>query len=221
MRRRTSALLLASGFTALVNVSTPASQIPGRVIEPLVVDLAANGFLLTSVEDGVLFDLDEDGVRDPVAWTAPGSDDAFLAMDYTQSGTVDFPHLLFGGMTPGVNGFDTLGYFEKDPQQWLRSPSSPTPLKPGPEMGIVDESDPVFHRLILWIDANHNGRSEPDELRSPQSVGLVLIASGYVGMSERDQNGNLFRFRAKALVKNRYGVPVYSEVRAVRFVIKR
>jgi|RhiMethySRZTD1v2_1073278.scaffolds.fasta_scaffold01329_5 hypothetical protein len=219
MLRRTSTVLLASGLTALLNVSTPASQIPGRVIEPVVVDLAANGFSLTSVEDGVRFDLDLDGVPDEVGWTARGSDDAFLAMDRTQSGSVAAPHLLFGGMPPGVNGFDTLGQFENDPMQWLRSP---TPLKTGPEPpGIVDESDPVFHRLILWVDANHNGLSEADEMRSPQSVGLVQISSGYEGTSEREQHGNLFRYKAKVLVKNAHGVPVYSEARAVRFVIKR
>ena len=54
MVRRISAVLLASGLAPLLDADPRASQASGRrVIEPLVVDLAANGFSLTSLEAGV------------------------------------------------------------------------------------------------------------------------------------------------------------------------
>ncbi len=49
--------------------------------EPLMMDLSGDGLALTSVQDGVRFDLDADGTAEQAAWTASGSDDAFLVTD--------------------------------------------------------------------------------------------------------------------------------------------
>ena len=50
---------------------------------PLILDLDGDGIDLSSIEDGVTFDLTGDGVRDETAWTdAQNSfDDAFLVLD--------------------------------------------------------------------------------------------------------------------------------------------
>src|SRR6476620_10800539 len=44
---------------------------------PIIVDTARDGYKLTSVDEGVLFDLNADGTPEHVAWTRAGSDDAF------------------------------------------------------------------------------------------------------------------------------------------------
>src|SRR5438445_1109817 len=48
---------------------------------PIIIDVVGDGFELTDNANGVLFDLDRDGTRKQLSWTAPGSDDAFLLLD--------------------------------------------------------------------------------------------------------------------------------------------
>ena len=70
---------------------------------PLIVDMNHDGYRLTSVRDGVWFDLDADGTPEPVAWTAPDSDEAFLALDRNGNGFIDSGAELFGNHTPTTN----------------------------------------------------------------------------------------------------------------------
>ena len=67
---------------------------------PLIVDTARDGYRLTSVDNGVRFDLNADGVPEQVAWTRRDSDDAFLALDRNGNGRIDDGSELFGNYTP-------------------------------------------------------------------------------------------------------------------------
>jgi hypothetical protein len=51
-----------------------ASCVP--VNSPVLVDVSGDGFDLTDAAGGVNFDLDGDGAREKLSWTAVGSDDA-------------------------------------------------------------------------------------------------------------------------------------------------
>ena len=102
----------------------------GRILErwqvrlpncPFIVDTARDGYRLTSVDNGVRFDLNADGVPEQVAWTRRDSDDAFLALDRNGNGRIDDGSELFGNYTParpdtpGVttpNGFEALKFVE-------------------------------------------------------------------------------------------------------------
>lgn len=153
---------------------------------PIVIDLDHNGFAFGGVEEGedpVLFDLDADGVVEFVGWTAPGSGDAFLALDRNGNGRVDDGGELFGNWTrllnglPAPNGFYALAELD-------------SPLLGGNGDGVLDHSDEVFGSLWIWVDENRNGFSEHRELRVLDEVGVVWIETEYRLSQSRDRHGN-------------------------------
>lgn len=148
---------------------------------------------LTSMDDGVFFDLDGDGVIDRVAWTKADEEVAFLALDRDGDGRITSGRELFGNHTlPGApNGFDAL-------QQMAMASNG------GVLRGSVSADDPLFASLLLWTDRNHNGISEPDELR-PASEVLSEIGLGYKLSQRVDPYGNLFTFRGWAHIRTKPG----------------
>jgi hypothetical protein len=157
---------------------------------PIIVDTANDGYRLTSVEDGVRFDLDADGTPELVAWTRAGSDDAFLAIDRNGNGRIDDGSELFGNHAPvyggsgatAANGFEVLKFLDSLATDVSRVPD-----------GRLDIRDPVFSVLLLWRDLNHNGISEPSELTRVVDEGIVAISTDYRIGKKVDRFGNEFR----------------------------
>lgn len=159
---------------------------------PIIVDSLRNGYALTSVKNGVHFDLDDDGVPEQVAWTHRDSDDEFLAMDRNGNGRIDDGSELFGNHTPAypdgtpvttANGFEALRFLQS-PSYGASRPDT-----------VIDARDVPFARLLLWRDANHNGISEPDELRSLSEAGVIAISTDYKEKKRVDRHGNEFKQR--------------------------
>jgi hypothetical protein len=171
-------------------------------VSPLLIDRDGDGFHLTSVDDGVLFDIDADGIPDQVAWTRAESGDAWLALDRNGNGVIDDGSELFGNNTPAYpnqralkaeNGFAALDL--------LQGPDY------GPGVGdrLMDARDAMFGKLLLWTDANHNGIAEPEELRPAYAEGLLSIGLDYEEHQRRDQHGNRFRLRGRSEWLTRQG----------------
>jgi hypothetical protein len=172
-------------------VTEPAdcTQHPGDP-DPLVLDLHGNGIALTSLDDGVRFDVNADGFAERVAWTRRGSDDAWLVLDRNGNGRIDDGTELFGNYTPQPpsswpNGYLALGELESSGQR-------------GNGDHVVDAADPLWHDLRLWRDANHDGVSQPDELSTLAANGVEWLELTLRKSGRRDRYGNYFRYRAKA-----------------------
>jgi hypothetical protein len=155
---------------------------------PIILDLNGRGFSLTSAENGVKFDIAGNGTPVQMAWTAPGADNAFLALPGAD-GLVHSGKQLFGNVTPQPqsatpNGFAALAVYDDAKNG-------------GNGDGVIDSKDAIFSSLRLWIDANHDGISQPEELHTLPELGVTSISLDYYEDRRRDEYGNVFRYRAK------------------------
>jgi hypothetical protein len=164
----------------------------------VLVDVNGDGISnLTNVYGGVNFDLNSDGIAERVAWTAVGSDDAFLTLDRNGNGKIDNGSELFGSSTPQPpSRLDRPGGSFGRPNGFLALAEFDKPDNGGDGNGLINSRDPIFSSLRLWQDANHNGISEPDEIHTLASLGITSMEAGYEKWTGKDKRGNWFRYRA-------------------------
>lgn len=156
----------------------------GSNCSPMVLDLAGDGIATTGAENPVRFDIDADGTLELLGWTAPFSDDAFLWSDFDHDHRVTDGRELFGVGTvlPDgrrvSNGFEALKAFD-DPHYG------------GNGDGRITSADAIWARLSLWVDTNHDGISDAQEVGPIQKFGVVELLLSYTIDSTPDIHGNL------------------------------
>ena len=147
---------------------------------------------MTSAANGVLFDLENNGVLRQFSWTAANSDEAWLALDRNSNGQIDSGRELFGNVTPQppppgdeeMNGFLALAEYD-------------TAAFGGNGDGKINHLDAIFNKLRLWQDKNHNGVSDSGEVFTLPQLGLRKIDLDYKKSRRTDEFGNRFRYKAK------------------------
>ena len=155
---------------------------------PILIDTTGQGFFLTNIANGVTFDISGTGTPVQMAWTAKGASNAFLALPGSD-GLVHNGKELFGNFTAqppssNPNGFLALAVYD-------------LPANGGNGDGIIDSRDAIYSSLRLWLDENHDGISQPNELHALSSLGVASISLKYHFSRKEDQFGNLFRFRSR------------------------
>ncbi len=170
---------------------------------PLVLDLSGGGFQFSSPENGTWFDLDDSGQAVHTGWLQSNSN-AFLVRDLDGNNRIDSGAELFGTATRLLNGKRASNGFEALKELDANGD------------GIIDPMDPAWRELKLWIDLNHNGISERNELFPLGRGNLKYINLSYVEMNEIDPYGNQTKFRStyNRLVK---GVPTPMQIIDVWF----
>jgi hypothetical protein len=174
---------------------------------PIVLDLDNNGVALSTAAAGVRFDLLGTGAAVKTGWLTGG--DAFLAMDRNGNGTIDGGAELFGEQV-GVwhDGFAALAELDR-------------PELGGNADGVIDAKDAWFGRLVVWTDANRDGASTPDELRSLASVGVTSLSLGYEKSDALDAAGNALRLRGSFTRELADGTCTASEMTDVWVSVRR
>ncbi|RWF75673.1 calcium-binding protein, partial [Mesorhizobium sp.] len=123
--------------------------------DPLVIDLDRDGIELTAFDTSTAyFDLDGDGFAELTGWVRP--DDGLLVLDENGNGRVDDIAELFGSQNS--QGFEELSHLD------------------GNGDNVIDASDAAFLSLQVWRDANGDGSSSPDELRSLTDYGITALS---------------------------------------------
>jgi len=155
---------------------------------PILVDLDRAGFRFTDLDGGVLFDIDADQALERVSWTAQGSGDAFLVLDRDGNGAIDGGHELFGDATDqppsdAPHGYLALAVFDR-------------PAEGGNGDGLITAADAVFASLRLWVDADHDGASQPGELSGLAAAGVESIDLDFRENRRKDRHGNELRYRS-------------------------
>jgi hypothetical protein len=154
---------------------------------PIIIDTQNQGFHLTDWEHGVTFGFFPDQAPIQLAWTDASYSNGWLALDRDGNGLIDNGTELFGNITPQPpsatpNGFLALAVFDD-------------PANGGNGNGFIDPGDAVYSHLLVWIDANHDGISQPDELKTLPELGIFRIDLQYHNSPFVDRYGNQFRYR--------------------------
>ncbi len=156
---------------------------------PIVIDVNGKGFHLTSLDNGVFFDFFGKGTPSKISWTDPDYSNAWLVLDRNGNGLIDNATELFGNLTPQPKSDDPNGFLAL--AQYDLSSNG------GNEDGFIDSQDAIYDKLRLWIDSNHNGISEAEELHTLASMQVTRLDLQFTENHLTDQYGNVFRYRAR------------------------
>ncbi|WP_220702196.1 putative Ig domain-containing protein, partial [Trinickia fusca] len=136
-------------------------------VDPILLDLTGDGAHMTSIADGVLFDTDHSGTLKRTGWADRKT--GMLVVD-DGSGQIKDVSQMFSeyyggkagtnggpGQTPFKDGFDALASEDKNHD------------------GVIDKNDPIWSKLRVWVNANHDGKVGAGELKTLDQLGITQI----------------------------------------------
>lgn len=136
-------------------------------VDPLLLDLSGNGVHMTDIRDGVLFDMDNSGTLKRSGWA--DSNTGILVID-DGSGQIKNASQMFSeyyGGKAGINGAAGEKKF-KDGFGALASEDAN-------KDGVIDERDPIWSQLRVWVDGTHDAKVDAGELKTLAELGITQI----------------------------------------------
>jgi hypothetical protein len=183
-----------SGYTGARTVMDTKTLLGCSYQSPILVSLGSQSQLkLTDPSNGVDFDLRNTGTPQRISWTQAGEPVGWLALDLNGDGIINNGTELFGDVSAQA---DPLFPDEK------RNGYRALRLYDVTNDGLIRSEDAVWSSLRLWVDANHNGFSEPSELLTLEQVEIVELDLRYRTMGRKDRFGNRFRYGALVTLLN-------------------
>lgn len=146
-----------------------SANCPPPPSEPLVLDLDGNGISLST--NKVPFDMFANGKRSRSEWISPR--EGFLAMDLNHNGRIDSIAELFGDRSQCLTGLCNDGISALRMLDINRD-------------GIIDEKDPAFGELLVWVDRNQDGESQRNELSQLRAYSIRSLSLNEVAMSDSE-----------------------------------
>jgi hypothetical protein len=168
----------AAGRVSTSLAYTTSSQFQGRFgfITPMVLDLNGDGIQTVNINDGVNFDVNNDGFAERSAWVV--SSDGLLVRDINSDGQINNGGELFGSGTILSNG-------TKAADGYVAMRALDTNMD-----GLLDANDQAFGELKIWKDANGDAKTDAGELVSLSDLGIKSLSLN-ANASTEVNNGNI------------------------------
>jgi len=149
-----------------------------QTVSPLMIHLGASGGVtLSSPEDGVNFDILNNGTHPRISWPVNPEVDVFVALP-DADGAITSSQQLFGNATVGPDGKTAANGFLALAKYAL------------PGARTIDARTPIFSSLRLWADVNRDGVVEKGELFTLAEKNISVIYLDDSSVSDVDPYGN-------------------------------
>ncbi len=159
-------MYMGRSFSQYIEERTQQTLSPVALLcDPLVINL--DGGIAGVSDTKMRFDLDADGETDEISRLDTGS--GYLALDKNGDGRVNDGSELFG--TKSGDGFSDLAAYDTDGNGW------------------IDEADPVFDRLKIWI-TDENGKEKLYSLKD-KGVGAIYLGNADTSFDLRSADNEM------------------------------
>jgi hypothetical protein len=145
-------------------------------VTPMVLDLNGDGIQTVNINDGVNFDVNNDGYVERSAWVT--NSDGLLVRDINSDGQINNGGELFGSGTILSNG-------TKAADGYVAMRALDTNMD-----GLLDANDQAFGELKIWKDANGDAKTDAGELVSLSDLGIKSLSLN-ANASTEVNNGNI------------------------------
>ena len=121
-------------------------------------DLTGDGLELTPAEqNGVYFDIDQDGFLERLGWVGP--QDGLLVLDRNEDGVINDAGELFSAWSGAYGGsLPTLASLDTNSD------------------GVIDALDTDFEDLRIWVDQDQDGQTGVGEINALHRFGILSIS---------------------------------------------
>ena len=142
----------------------------------LILDINQNGMEILDIESGIHFDFDNNNFAESTGW--PDRNEGILAQDINKNHIIDNGNEIFGNNTHSsssnkINGFEKLKLLDQNND------------------GKLDENDPGWHNILIWIDRNRNGLTGNNELFTLAKLKIKEISLDYKLAIQKNNSQNV------------------------------